>query len=197
MQQLMKLILKILLSSLIVIFGFYFFLISDYNVMFKNKSFVEIQKSIEKSKSKKYADLISIFQKTHSIENVNNRFLKGKKDCPCLDVIRVYGYPSLYLKNSSQIRNGINEIIYANKIEKKFTQEDCLNFLFSSYDFTREIKGVEKASKYFFNKNLEELNQTEKINLILMVDNLGLYNPFRKNEVLKKKIEEYRQNINR
>lgn len=30
-----------------------------------------------------------------------------------------------------------------------------------------------------------------------MVDNLGLYNPFRKNEVLKKKIEEYRQIINR
>ena len=192
-----KLILKIFMSSLIVLFGIYFFLISDYNNMFNNKRFIEIKKSIEKSKSKKYADLISIYQKTHSIENVNNRIRKSKKDCPCLTVIRNFGYPTLYVKNSSQIRNGINEIIYANKLEKTFTQEDCLIFLFSSYDFSRESKGVEEASKYFFNKNIEDLNQSEKINLILMVDNSALYNPLRNKELVKKKIEEYRQIINK
>jgi hypothetical protein len=165
--------------------------------MFKNERFIEIQKTIEKSKSKKYADLISIYKKTHSIENVNNRFIKSKKDCPCLSVIRNFGYPTLYVKNSSQIRNGINEIIYTNKIEKIFTQEDCLTFLFSSYDFSAESTGVEEASKYFFNKNIAELNQSEKINLVLMLDNSAQYNPLRNKKSLPKKIEEYKQMINK
>jgi hypothetical protein len=165
--------------------------------MFKNERFIEIKTAIEKSKSKKYADLISIYQKTHNIENVNNRIIKNRKDCPCLSVVKNFAYPTLYEKNSSQIRNGINEIIYTNKIEKTFTQENCLTFLFSSYDFSRESKGVEEASKYFFNKNIEDLNQSEKINLVLMVDNSALYNPFRNKSLLPKKIEEYKKMINK
>jgi len=113
--------------------------------MFKNERFIEIQKTIEKSKSKKYADLISIYKKTHSIENVNNR----------------------------------------------------LTFLFSSYAFSAESIGVEEASKYFFNKNIAELNQSEKINLVLMLDNSALYNPLRNKKSLPKKIEEYKQMINK
>jgi hypothetical protein len=165
--------------------------------MFKNERFIEIQKSIEKSKSKKYQDLISMYQKTHNIESVNNRLIKNKIDCPCLYVIQSFGYPTLYLQNSTQFSNKLNEIIYTNKIEKKYSQEDCLNLLFSSHDFSRESKGVEEASKYFFKKNIKDLNQSEKINLILMVDNSALNNPFRNKISLPIKIEKYRQLINK
>ncbi len=196
-MKLTKILVQIFLSSIILIFGLYVFLLSDYNSMFNNQTFITITKSIEKSKTKKYLDLILIYSKTHNVENVNNRFIKNKKDCPCLDVIRCFGFPKLYPENSFKFRSDIYEIIYTNKLEESYTQEDCLFLLFSSYDFSNGIIGVDKASKYYFNKNYEQLNQSEKINLVLMIDNLALYNPFRNKKLLPKKIKEFKLMIDK
>ncbi len=162
--------------------------------MFKNKSFVEIQNSITKSQSKTYNEFISIYLKAHTVKDYNKRMLTNKKDCPCLDVIRSYGYPELYSHRSS-LRNGIDEAIYTNKLEEKFTQEDCLNFRFKYNDFSYKIIGIEKASEYFFHKKTSQLNQSEKINLVLMLDNSALYNPLRNGTYVKKKIEYYKKLI--
>ena len=187
-----KKLLKLSLIAIIIMSIVYLYLMSDYNSMFKNERFVEIQKSILESKSKNYSDLMLLFNKIEDIEKNKYEGLNRKKrDCPCLKVVKNLGYPNLYPERSSQISNKIVLNIYAKKIEESFTQNDCLKFLLASYEFHDKAKGIEEASFFFFGKQIKELSQDESISLILLLENSSLYNPLRNKIGLQIRINEY------
>lgn len=67
------------------------------------------------------------------------------------------------------------------KLERTgITQKECLNYLvFKKWDFLYNNKGIEKASKFYFDKELTELNNSEIATLVMMTKNPSLYNPKR------------------
>ena len=57
------------------------------------------------------------------------------------------------------------------------------------------IIGVFKALKYYFNKELNKLSQREKLTLIVMYENPSLYNPIRRPEKVKLKVDLFERMI--
>ncbi len=78
------------------------------------------------------------------------------------------------------------EVSLAWKLEELTTQYECLNWLVKNYEFVYDIKGVEKASQYFYNKSLTELDTLETASVVIMMRNPSLYNPVKREELVKK-----------
>jgi len=64
-----------------------------------------------------------------------------------------------------------------------------LNFIADQYDFLYHNKSLKKASTFYFNKELSELNNEELQIFAIMMKNPFIYNPIRNPENLKKQLE--------
>ena len=167
-----------------VLFILYNFLLSNYNGMFKDASFQELTKSIKTSKNENLENILKVYQKLY-----NDKSQIKNRNCPCENDSNYIG----------PYRHGFSftKMIYKLKIEKEFTEENCLKFDFLNADYLYGNKGVKQASKYYFNKEIDELNEKEIINLILMLENPSLHNPKRERNITKTKIEFIQKYINR
>ncbi|WP_165571795.1 transglycosylase domain-containing protein [Chryseobacterium formosense] len=65
--------------------------------------------------------------------------------------------PQLNIKNLS----ALDYILVTRYIEHNFSQNECLNFNLSSFDFLENRKGIESVSKSLFNKSVENLKPIE------------------------------------
>lgn len=105
---------------------------------------------------------------------------------------------NIYLSNEKSIDRKLNEIILALKLENILTKEDIIASYLSNVLFGGKVYGVKMASKYYFDKELMDLNLVECAFLAGMVQMPNYYNPFtnidgantRKNIVLKRMYEE-------
>lgn len=169
---------------------FYQYLLSDFNTLYQNEKFILLKKSIENSKTEDLKEFVEIYNKTHNIISYKRSLLSGfdykTGRSPFRDVVafRLYEY-------SSPIKSSSKNILFALKLERDFTSDECLTYLFLNYDYLYGNKGIKDASKYFFKKDITNLNQKEKITLVLMLDNPSLYNPLRERDILKRRIKEY------
>ena len=75
-----------------------------------------------------------------------------------------------------------NEYVLAWKLEKEFTQKQCLDYYVRNFDFAQNKIGINAASNYYFNKEISELNFDENATLAIMLKNPFLYNPIRQPE---------------
>ncbi len=71
------------------------------------------------------------------------------------------------------------------KLEGLTNQYECLNWLARNYEFVYDNKGVEDASLYFYQKTLEELDTLEMASMVIMMRNPSLFNPVRRDELVK------------
>ena len=74
------------------------------------------------------------------------------------------------------------------KIRHEFTSDDCLKLVFNQTDFLNNNIGIKNAAKFYFDKKIKNLNEEEKITLIVMMENPSLYNPKRRKEMVKDKV---------
>lgn len=81
------------------------------------------------------------------------------------------------------------ELSLATKIEKETSSRQQLNFILEKTDFVNGQIGVKAAAKFYFNKELEELDKTETAKLIVMTRNPSLYNPLRRTEKLQIEVD--------
>jgi membrane carboxypeptidase/penicillin-binding protein len=56
-------------------------------------------------------------------------------------------------------------------IEQNYSQEDCLNFNFSNFDFLYGRKGIEQVSQSLFNKETKDLKPMEMAEILTLYEN--------------------------
>lgn len=170
----LKKFLKIFFGLLLFLMILVSYLLSDFNPIYKNKEFVNLTYGIKDAKKEDFKSIIDIHNKI---------FRKLKEhNCPCQDAVNSIG-PGPYRHGYS-----LTKSLYYLKIKKDFTQNECLKFILVHYDFGYRKIGIKSASKFFFNKNIEELNKKEKVTLIAMLKNSSLYNPIRNKEGVKNRV---------
>ena len=92
---------------------------------------------------------------------------------------------NIYLSNEKTLDRKINEVILSLKLENILSKEDIIASYLSNVLFGGRIYGVKMASKYYFNKELEELELKEAALLAGIVQMPNYYNPFINYEAAK------------
>ncbi|WP_125722788.1 transglycosylase domain-containing protein [Flavobacterium ustbae] len=163
---------RIFLGVIILLVLLILYLLSDFNPLYQNEDFRFITKEVKNSQKENLNHIVEIHNKIYERIEEN--------DCPCQFVsnnIPTNSHSSLFKK-----------ALYHFKIKKDFTHEECLKFLLLHYDFGYDNKGIENASKFYFKKNINQLNKTELLSLIAMLKNSVLYNPIRNKEKLRNRV---------
>lgn len=145
------------------------FLISDYNPIFKNDEFVFLSKELKNTPNE---DL-------KSIVDIQNKIYQRSKESPCYceDAANYIG----------PYRHGysLTKLLYILKVKLNFIPDECLNFLLLNNNFGHGNKGIKEASKFYFKKDITQLNKKEILVLLTVFKNPGLYDPIRNPEGVK------------
>ena len=122
--------LKIIALILFLLIVVYNFLLSDFNPMFEDEEFVYLTNSIKVAQKENLNQLVHNYNKIHQTVE--------EKRCPC-EVSTDYIGP---------YRHGLSltKKIYLLKIEKEFTQDDCLKFELLNAEYLTGNIGVKQAS---------------------------------------------------
>lgn len=126
------------------------------------------------------------------IENIKNKsYVQGAS------TITQQLIKNVYLSNEKTIERKINEAILSLKLEKILSKEDIIASYLSNVLFGGRIYGIKMASKYYFDKELDEITLKEASLLAGLLQLPNFYNPFnnydeavsRRNIVLKRMYE--------
>jgi len=179
---------------LIVLIGFLVFqyLKSDFNTAFDDKGIQELQSDIENA-TPVPTDFAKNYTAVFSTSQTNTYLFAGlfsneKRDCPCLNVARMSRV------RGDHVFTG-NEYVLAWKLEKQFSQEQCLAYWLQKLDFLYNTRGIDEAAAYYFQKELTDLSDLEQFTLIIMTANPDLYNPIRQLESLNSRLVEVLRKI--
>lgn len=91
----------------------------------------------------------------------------------------------------------LKEWVVAVSLEKRYTKEEIITLYFNKFDFLFNAKGIEMASRVYFNKSTKDLSLSEAATFVAMLENPRKNNPYRKpetalarrNTVLKQMLE--------
>ena len=109
---------------------------------------------------------------------------------------------NLFLTNERKLKRKIKEAFLSVYIEILYSKDEILekylNLVYLGQDKNTAIKGFQEASKFYFNKDVNNLNMTEISTLVGMIKAPSTYSPilnyknaiYRKNVVLKKLYDE-------
>jgi len=103
-----------------------------------------------------------------------------------------------FLTNEKTYKRKINEIFMALELEKKIKKESILEYYINNIYYGNRAYGIETASNYYFNKNVKELNLSEKAFLVAIPNNPTLFDPInnfentirRRNKILRNMYED-------
>lgn len=169
--------LKIIILVSVLLIVIYNLLLSDINPMFKNEEFIFLTKELNEAKKENLDSIVADYN------SLNLDF------CDC----------ETTTNNISPYRHGysLTKLIYRLKIDREYSLEDCLKFELLHSDFLYGNKGVKEASKYYFSKDFRQLNRTERLTFIIMLENASYFNPFRRPKKIKTRIRMYEARINK
>lgn len=176
----LKKTLKIIALVLIIFILIYNFLLSDFNPMFKDEEFVYLTNKLRETEKEDLKFFVETYNK------VNEK--RKHKRCEC-------EVPATYIEPYRHGRS-ITKMIYVLKIEREFSNNVCLKFQFLNADYLFGNIGIRDAAKFYFKKNLEQLNEEQKLILVVMLDNPSLYNPIRRKEKVMNKVRLYKRILN-
>ena len=193
MKKLLRFLFKTIILILLIGFIFIQFLKSDFNNPFDQNRLAELKSEIKDAKSIT-SDFTKAYEIVNPITNTNGILFDGlkedyKRECPCLNVARMS-----FIYGENRLLG--NEYVLAWKLEKEFTQKQCLDYYVRNFDFAQNKIGINAASNYYFKKEISELNFDENVTLAIMLKNPFLYNPIRQPERLKNKLTEIKTNHN-
>ena len=176
-----KKILKITAFTLIILIVIYNLLLSDFNPMLKDAEFVYLTTKLKETEKEDLKFFVETYKK------VNEK--RKHRRCEC-------EVPTTYIGPYRHGRS-ITKMIYVLKIEREFSKNQCLKFQFLNADYLFGNKGIKDAAKFYFKKDLEKLNEDEKLVLVVMLDNPSLYNPIRRKEKVMNKVRLYKHILNK
>lgn len=107
--------------------------------------------------------------------------LDKRFQCPCREAVFIGVYPQY---------TGFDLNLIIPTIEKNVSQKECLNFYLSEFDFTDGNIGVQNTARYYFDKDLEELNDSEIIELYIRMENPSRYRSEKNSRILEEKVYE-------
>ncbi len=82
-----------------------------------------------------------------------------------------------------------NEALLAYYLESKFTKEEILTYYMNLVYLGHGAYGFQNASQFYFQKDLDDLNFTEKLALACLPSRPEFYSPLRNYEYLEKKMD--------
>lgn len=176
MKKVLNRISFFLLSIFMLTFLFLQYLKSDLNQSIPKaelellKAEIRLAKALPKPFLETYNSINSI---GGTSKNLFDQTLgKEPKACPCLDAAKI-----------SQNHNPTNKpslgnaYVLAWKLEREFSQEQCLNYFATILDFHYQNIGIDDAAQYYFNSSVDSLNEDQIKILVLMFQNPFQYNP--------------------
>ena len=86
-----------------------------------------------------------------------------------------------------KITQKIKEIIIAMRLERNYSKQEIIAMYLNKYDFTNQAVGIRSASRIYFGKEPKELKIEESAMLVGMLKNSSLYNPLRREEMVKQR----------
>lgn len=87
---------------------------------------------------------------------------------------------NLYGRKDSSLKTKFQETINAFKLEKLYTKDQILEFYLNQFHVTGNGRGIGVAAKYYFDKDVEQLNLVEAAFIAGSVKGPEKYNPFTK-----------------
>lgn len=79
----------------------------------------------------------------------------------------------------------IKEWVIAVRLERQYTKEEIITMYLNKYDFLNQAVGIRSASRIYFGKEPIELTIEESAMLVGMLKNSSLYNPLRREELVR------------
>ena len=194
--QAMKKLLTILVRTLIIIFVSILLLWIYLNFRVKNSwdSFYVreevIQATYEINESFDLPKIFtstydSIYPKIREKEFSITRTLLGQ-NLPATLVARVPSN-SFSLKKTPW-SHALTDIYLSAAISEYCTPEKCFDYFTSHFDFLHGQIGIDSATHFYYNKDINELSNREIVGLIAMLENPVLFNPFLNRKNYEKKV---------
>lgn len=115
-----------------------------------------------------------------SVINKNNQ----RKECPC-NITAFQLMPVLAIDN----KKSIDQFVVARYLEHHYSQEECLSFNFSHFDFLENRKGISKLSKSLFKKDIKDLKSIEMSEIVSLYENPVKNNRYRNPKRAKTRAE--------
>lgn len=149
------------------------YLLSDFNAIYKNEEFLFITKELKNAQKEELKSFIFTY---------NTIYGKIKEPgCPCQNTAN-------NIRTDTRNTSLLKRALYWLKIKKEFSHDECVKFVLIHYDFGFDNIGIKDASKFYFKKDLKQLNEKEIITLVVMLRNSALYNPIRNKKRLDAKV---------
>ena len=82
-----------------------------------------------------------------------------------------------HLSNEKTFERKLKEMVLTKKLEKNFSKDEILESYLNIIFFGNNCYGLESASKYYFNKDAEDLNLNESCTLAGMIKSPSKYSP--------------------
>ncbi|TVZ16233.1 transglycosylase domain-containing protein [Maribacter sp. MAR_2009_72] len=83
------------------------------------------------------------------------------------------------------IKQKIKEWVLAIRLERSYTKEEIISMYFNIYDFGNNADGIRSAARIYFGKEPKDLKTEESAMLVGMFKNSSLFNPLRREEMVK------------
>lgn len=83
------------------------------------------------------------------------------------------------------ITQKIKEWVIATRLERNYTKEEIIAMYMNIYDFHYNADGIRSAARIYFGKEPSQLRIEESAMLVGMLKNSSLYNPIRREELVK------------
>ena len=196
LKKVLKIIKYLTLLGVLLFIGFYFY-VKYYWHNFIDEDIIELfttEVKLADKLPKKFYELYNVEYNNALLNNFNNYALKEilytqyREKPPSAQVARMFIVFSS--KTPSRHRYKLLEISLTWEIEKRTSQQECLNWITEKYDFLNQAKGIKQASKLYFKKTVENLNEKELAQIVIMLKNSSLYNPFRRQKLIDVKVQE-------
>jgi len=81
----------------------------------------------------------------------------------------------------------VKEWVVAVKLERQYTKQEIITMYLNRYDFLNQAVGIRSASRIYFGKEPLELTTPESAMLVGMLKNSSLFNPLRREEMVRKR----------
>lgn len=192
MKKILIFLLKFFVAFFLVLIGFYFYVKSDWNRSIPKEKIIEIKTEANKYPEipQRFLLIYNQFNKSVSVNKyVFNQLISINlsQESPSLNIV----WFSFSPERTKSFTN--NVYVKALKIEREMSYSECLKLLLNKYDFLNGQIGVFDASKFYFNKELNELEGREMAILALMTRNPSIYNPKKINrlKLIKQKLNEH------
>ena len=178
------------ISIILILSGFYVWLNQRIDHVIDKETYNHFVEEIKTSEDlpERFYEIygqVTEFNKNSTI----NRFIfylivqNKRKSCPCMEA----SYGIVY--------DTFDTWTVALALDKEVSPKKCLDFYLSRFAFSYHLRGIKNASKFYYQKDLEQLSDDEMLELSIMTMSPTFYNKFRNPERLRDQVEKVKANF--